>query len=101
MSSGPVCFMVEGGQEEGQGIVDSVDGNQPADHPGASNSTDSMLNNDVAARPMKDDDAHALVGTGLDGCKAALHVMKRHNFDEDSRKCIITLIKYVDNIVYR
>ncbi len=96
MSSGPVCFIVVG--QEGQWKIDSVGGNQSAD-PDAFNPTDSMLNNHVV-RSMKDE-VQVPADTGLDGCKAALYVMKKRNFDEDSRKCILTLIKYVDNIVYR
>ncbi len=57
--------------------------------------------NHVVQQTMKEEELPVTADIGLDGCKSALHAMKKYNFDEDSRGCILTLIKYVDNIVYR
>ncbi len=100
MSSGPVCFNVEAQEADGQSKDALVGGNQSTD-PDAPAPLDSMLKNDVVHANNKEQQLPVPIDAGLDGCKAALHAMKKYNFDEDSRKCILTLIKYVDNVINR
>jgi hypothetical protein len=38
---------------------------------------------------------------GMAGCWAAIDMMKANQFDADTVLCILTLIKYVDNVLYR
>ncbi len=103
MSSGPVCFHVEAQEADGESKDALMGGNQSTD-PDVPTPLDSILKNDVVqanTTKIEQSPAHVSHPVGLNGCKSALHAMKKYNFDEDSRKCILTLIKYVDNVIHR